>query len=998
MRKNSLAYSLSITLLFLFFTLSNNVVAQCYNITYSSIISSNPTANIGSGVYIITDDVYINSNITITDAEILVATGKKIFIENGSLTLNGCHFYGCTEMWGGIEMQQNSSLIIDKSLLHDNTLIEDAEIAIDAFVSHAGAFYDNYLSVKNTIFNRNKIGVDLKAYIFDVMDMVPFNMEISSSIFTCRDIPFTPNTINWVSMVNLKAKTYVPYKSPYINDNVYSPNNSNSYLKLPALTNTKSVEGIKIFLDHPYRGLFKIGNVNNGAETIFDNQTSGIKISDADAQINNCTFQHTPGSNFNKETYGILAEHYDEAKYRLITTPTNTNRNLFVDCKYAIVSNYITNARIEGNTIISSKTAALKDVEEGREGITVRTSTVTNSLYSLYNNEVSIKSNRIYNVAYGITLNYDDMPGYLKPGYPTYPQSYFPLLLNKIEIYNNEMELRLDPFATPIPNPNFFINQGITCRANVAIGSPNTVQQILPIRIYKNNLTLVNNGILCSNWNAKDIRAIENEIILYDGNTSFNQTVNQYALRFEAGSSFTQFGNLAYANTFNALAATNLSIPKDGLTLLNSNLYTIKCNQSAAFNSHYLFHGTHNPSVFHTNNLLAQTNSTIPQRGLHLANGGIIGQQGITNAASDNLFAPFLPNNKTWFNSGNNMAFCTFSDATLSPFFLRTNNNLYDLSLSSGRNFGSILDFYQSNNNTVFNATATIRDCPEIMEQRPVLIPLGDDVQEIVMPVYDEFDFNSEDDIIALSNEEMEIKLNEMVALANGTTISNYLSEANERLYVQQFQLYLLLKATNGIKEQRDELQEWVHVCNGNSFGTILNISDAIAINDITTAQNLLNNWNKNNKVDENYATYLSWKIDQMQNNTLDIKEIEDFCLKCPLTDGSVVIAAQCLYNSLTNEHRLFDNSCGLTYNDDGQNRAAIKTDTKAPITNNVFIYPNPAQHFINVVAKEVQEAILLDATGRVLQTQKANKNTLTFNTTNLTSGVYIVQLRNTKG
>lgn len=986
----------------MFITFLNSVpcflTAQCYNLTYSSIINSNPTANIGTGVYYMDNDVYINSNITITDAEILVAPGKKIIINNGSLTINGCHFYGCTEMWGGIEMQQNATLIIDKTTTHNNTLIEDANIAIDAFVTHTGFIYNNFLSVKNTIFNRNKIGIDLKAYQADAMDMVPYNMEISSSIFTCRDIPFTPQSNNWESITNFKNKPHIPYKSPYINDNLFSATNTNAYLKLPAATNTKSERGITIALHYSYKGLFKIGNTNNNEETIFDNQTRGVQIWDADVRVNNCTFQHTPGCNPITETYGLLAEHYDEAKYRLITTPTNANRNMFVDCKYAIVSNYITNAIIEGNTIISSKTAALNNVQEGREGITVRTSTIENFLATHYSNEVSIKGNRIINVAYGITLNYDDVPWNMDPAnpIPNPTNPYTPYLLNKIEIYYNEMDLILDQFATPFPNPNFFINQGITCNVNVGTGTPPLNTFIWPLRLYKNSMTLVNNGILCKNWNAKDIRAIENEIILYDGNTGFNQTTPQYALRFEGGYSFNPFANLAYANTFNALAANNASIPKDGLTLLNGNLYTIKCNQSAAFNSHYLFNGTHNPSVFHTNNLLAQTNSTIPQRGLHLANAGIIGQQGIPNAASDNLFVPYLTTNKTWFNNSNNMAFCTFSDATLSPFFLRTNNNLYDISLSSNTNFLGF-PYYQPNNNTVFNATATIRDCPEILEQRPVLIPLGDDVQEILMPVYDEFDFNTEDDLIALSSEELDIKLDEMVALANGNTISNYLTEAAQRLYVQQLQLYLFLKAPNGIKEQRNELQEWVNVCNGGSFGRILNIAEAIAANNISLAQNLLNSWNTNNKIDDNYATYFGWKINQMQNNTIDLNEIEAMCLKCPLTDGSVVIAAQCLYNSLTNEHRLFDNSCGLTYNEEG-NRAAITSITEPQTTNNFFIYPNPAQHFINVVAKEVQEAVLLDATGRVLQTQKANNNTLTFNTAHITPGVYVVQLRNTNG
>lgn len=123
--------------------------------------------------------------------------------------------------------------------------------------------------------------------------------------------------------------------------------------------------------------------------------------------------------------------------------------------------------------------------------------------------------------------------------------------------------------------------------------------------------------------------------------------------------------------------------------------------------------------------------------------------------------------------------------------------------------------------------------------------------------------------------------------------------------------------------------------------------------------------------------------------------------LKCPLTDGSVVIAAQCLYNSLTNEHRLFDNSCGIDYNEEGQNRAqntAINSLNIQPSSFNITIYPNPSKNFINVLANDVQEATLLDVTGKQLQIQKARANTIIFNTSNLLPGLYLIKIKNNKG
>jgi hypothetical protein len=159
-----------------------------------------------------------------------------------------------------------------------------------------------------------------------------------------------------------------------------------------------------------------------------------------------------------------------------------------------------------------------------------------------------------------------------------------------------------------------------------------------------------------------------------------------------------------------------------------------------------------------------------------------------------------------------------------------------------------------------------------------------------------------------------------------------------------------------------------------------------------------LNNWNKINKVDENYATYFNWKLQQIQNINIDLGRVEAMCLKCPLTDGSVVIAAQSLYNSITNEHRLFDNSCG-TSNGVGA-RQIVQIDKNSLETTSAIaaIYPSPAKNFINVVANNMQQAVLSDISGKQLQIQKAIGSTVSFGINNLTPGLYFIKIIDNKG
>ncbi len=83
--------------------------------------------------------------------------------------------------------------------------------------------------------------------------------------------------------------------------------------------------------------------------------------------------------------------------------------------------------------------------------------------------------------------------------------------------------------------------------------------------------------------------------------------------------------------------------------------------------------------------------------------------------------------------------------------------------------------------------------------------------------------------------------------------------------------------------------------------------------NDIDLALDQLQNWNKANRVDGDYAKFFAWTINRRQNQDIDLDEIAELASQCPQTDGNVVFAAQNLYNAITDEHRSFTSPCDIT-------------------------------------------------------------------------------------
>jgi hypothetical protein len=145
-------------------TFSQTLCNQFNNISYTYTVGVGSPGNIvnssqlgfslpsGSTVNIV-GDFNISGNFNLTDAIVKVAPNAKITVQTfNALTLNNTKIFACDGLWQGIDMQSFSSISVTNS-----SEIEDADNAIKAFNT---SFV--YLYIDNSIFNRNKIGINIE--------------------------------------------------------------------------------------------------------------------------------------------------------------------------------------------------------------------------------------------------------------------------------------------------------------------------------------------------------------------------------------------------------------------------------------------------------------------------------------------------------------------------------------------------------------------------------------------------------------------------------------------------------------------------------------------------------------------------------------------------------------------------------------------------------------------------------------------------------------------
>jgi hypothetical protein len=996
---------------FLLTTIASSVLAQPSCITNHT--QTDLSSSLSAGNYYIDNDVYISSNIVITDAEIIIADNVKITIKTGaSLTLEGVHLYSCDAMWKGIALENESFINCYGGSVNDNTLIEDADIAIK-FLDERDESYTGYydfnwaleqnidaLFITNTIFNRNRISIDFGRSKFTnalyslSYAQQPYPIKIYNTIFTCRNYPFTIGNTTWDAFdtfkhTTLSSSTTIPNtpitnSSPYIEDALYSPTAGSAYLKAPYnSTDKKSEIGIYAESLTHFNGSYHIGlgynGTTNNITTIFDNQDYGIKMTTTDLKIENCTFQITPDANKNT-TVGVYVYHINETNNYLTTSlPDGSQRNAFFDCDLAIESQFYTQIFIEDNDIRSSKTQSLVNSKHGKEGIKVRTSHF--GYDQLYNNTIYINRNEAVNIGYAINLIYDDLPWY----YNTGNSSGSVYLANDIKVNNNWIALYRTTGTASDILAGYYTEEGIHLQVVVPTNTPSNPMPEL--RCFDNQIKDARFAIQASGWEGKDLLLTRNSIAV-NSNTIIGYN-DAHGILLEGNIPQNNLGNIVYANyVFGGYSFPQFRSRQSNIRLIeinNGQSYEVNCNSAiVTAKFQFLFSGINTNSLFY-NNIMAPDFVNGGSNGYALNNGAIIGQQGNVTNASDNFFEQDFFHNTTFPLLPCLKALTINSSATSSPLYIQqgsTGNVLDPVNYSDNLFLGNA---YSYTNNSLKAATnASTVNCSVILSRVAASTN------------------NARANLTPMAQSMSSIKLAELENIALGKLpIAN--ADSALHLYVAQWQLYRLLSSKNGLAASSNILQQFM--AKTNSFSTMQTIIAALSKHDTTQVTQLLSNWQPTNRVDANYAKFFTWTLQRGLGKTINLTNVEWLAQQCPQTDGNVVFWAQNLYNTITGNHRHFTTTCDIDINEINLLQDAITAKKKInnivnSKTETLTVYPNPATSTTTIKGENIKQILVFDVYGKqvLLQQNTGKSNTITLNTANLRSGMYIVKAYSNNG
>ncbi len=143
----------------------------------------NRSSNIGasiSGTVLITGDFEVDASFSFLNAQVKLVPGARIFVNcpaasshtGVTLALDNSQFFACNGMWQGFELGPLASISTN------NTQVEDAETAIKAH--HFSALY-----LQNTVFNRNRTGLDLFTNPNSMAFAGPSVWVFANNQFTC---------------------------------------------------------------------------------------------------------------------------------------------------------------------------------------------------------------------------------------------------------------------------------------------------------------------------------------------------------------------------------------------------------------------------------------------------------------------------------------------------------------------------------------------------------------------------------------------------------------------------------------------------------------------------------------------------------------------------------------------------------------------------------------------------------------------------------------------
>ena len=971
----------------------------------NTIISNGNYSGTTSSVYTINNNILFTGNTTFTKCEVIVAPNVTVTIAQGAtVTLDGAHFYSCTNMWNGFEVMPSGRMISK-----NESLIEDAWVGISFSFPTGTANYingTNLLSVDRTTFNRNDVGIKIDNYQNDVFGNPTFPFYVNRSIFTSRDIPFNPGAINWHKTYNIGAKTSasiawiapnppVSLASPFINPITYKENirnaNNTAFLKINATIGQpqaprKPSAGIllnNIGTSINLNSNISLGRVNPNASEIsdpavlaqdanfeifefnlFDNLNIGIDATNANLHVNNSVFQKPHISCINRTGIKLNGESYRQVYVDndpIGTNPAPFINNSFFDMQLGIDAYNYSHFNVNGAFFRSGQS---KINRSGFTGIFLDGENYV---------DVNIISDSFNNVDNGITINYLSNLLSLPPDY-NQPSAYF-------FIAGNRMANVLTGLS---PTGNEYVQNAITFNGH-DIGDPDYDNQSLICT--QNVLTNVYNGISVIDLKNKGINISWNNIKLTQVYNDPSPTVPKFGISLSGGSAGNNIGtNFVQMNT---IEGDCITCEQSGIYISSEENAYVGCNTVKALHHGIRFNGYNVGVDVETrcwDNNIYPTN----RYGFTLENNGIIGLQGVNytyngityKCTSDNNWINTAP---TWksFNPWHYMTNVNSSFAYKSPFMVKPNTSSFISNpVGSGNsNFGSTFPIYQNGTTTtttksiiVGNGTGNLNcwHCSSNTASNPV--------QQ------------------QNNNEEAEVMVLEDIVEG---TMELGDDEPDQRLYALQQEVFEQLKKGGSKYANNQSLQEFIQNNQWSSFDYIYYVKKFMAKNNEAMVQLLMANFPSNNIVDDNYFAYYNMVHALKTDSTyvLDTVALFGIANQCAQKHGKVVYAARALYNKITKTTNVFRDECEQVGGGVASRKAPVNFFSIAKVNNNYIAYPNPTTSVFYVNNKDIKTIKIYDITGRLVKQQDCIGIDLEqVDVNKLTKGLYIMQLQKMDG
>jgi hypothetical protein len=527
----------------------------------------------------ITGTVYADVNVTFANCNIIMQPNAKIQLQNSTILklTEKTHVYSCTELWDGIY----ASTTTQKIIVEQNAFIEDAQNAI---VSENGGQYD----LSMCIFNKNKIGLDVRAYTNNSGSNYPG--IVRKTLFTTRNIPS-----NQVPSSNLTMASILSNITSYPISNTKVPYQYQKGIYGVNITDVIGSFGINI----GYAGLMPDGT---SATNYFEGIHVGVNATRSTFKVYNNNFQNLVHASstcigcMNPVGAGVKAKGTNTGTYAAVVGFSGSyNNNTFYNCHRAVEISEYKSSYVGFNTIDNSVTASGLTPGYGNGGIYVLKPAAANSINIQYNN--------VNNCATGIWTGYN---------FSAYSVDTYTLQIN-----NNTISANTNGYCTNAIYLNTYPTATIT--------TPSTSE------IKDNSITQATNGISISNFK---------KII----NIKTNSISNRYAASGSInGIKLTGCQNLVVENNhtnYDVATASliNGNLAAYGIYLQNSSNMIVKCNTIEKAARSMVFEGTCTSST--TAGFGITRNTMIKaQDGFVLKGSGIIGQQGNSNTIkSDNVW------------------------------------------------------------------------------------------------------------------------------------------------------------------------------------------------------------------------------------------------------------------------------------------------------------------------------------------------------------------------